>query len=311
MFTFRNISLAMMFVFVVNRGMAQQVNLVVDAKASLGEGAIWHPTEKKLYWIDIEGKKYHVYDPATKKDEVFDLPARIGTIVPVEKGGMLLALETGIQSITSAGSDLKPVVHPESDKTNTRYNDGKCDPAGRFWVGTMAVDGRQKAGTLYCIDKEYKWRVMKENVSTSNGITWSADKKTMYYIDTPTGKVEAFDYDITTGNITNSRTAIIIGNLGYPDGSTMDSEGMIWVALWGGSSVTRWNPQTGELLQKIDVPAKNVTSCAFGGKDLKTLYITTARIGTNDEDLKKYPNAGGLFAVRPGVKGVKAYFYKY
>ncbi|MNL47740.1 L-arabinolactonase [compost metagenome] len=148
---------------------------------------------------------------------------------------------------------------------------------------------------------------MQAGVTTSNGIAWSSDKKTMYYIDTLTQKVVAYIYDDKTGQISAPYEAITVpDSMGKPDGCTMDAEDMIWIALWGGQSVSRWNPQTGELLCKIEVPAKNVTSCAFGGQSLDTLYITTARTSTTEEDLVRYPYSGGVFAVTPGVKGIKA-----
>ena len=152
---------------------------------------------------------------------------------------------------------------------------------------------------------------MLDSVSISNGIVWTKDKKTMYYNDTPTNTIQGFDYDDKTGNITNRRVVVTIQpGTGSPDGMTIDAEDNLWVALWGGYCVAKFNPRTGELLQKIKVPAPNVSSCAFGGKNLETLYITTARQGMNDDRLKEFPLSGGLFSVKPGVHGVPAGFYK-
>ncbi len=152
---------------------------------------------------------------------------------------------------------------------------------------------------------------MIENVSISNGIVWSLDSDKMYYIDTPTQKVMVYDFNIETGEISNPKIAIeVSSDLGAPDGMTIDEEGNLWIALWGGSAVGCWNPESGELLRTVEVPAKNVTSCAFGGDNLETLYITTARTSTSDEELEKYPNAGGVFKTNPGVKGIKAFFFK-
>ena len=174
----------------------------------------------------------------------------------------------------------------------------------------MSTVGEQKNGTLYRLDADSTLHKMIENVSISNGIVWSADKTKMYYIDTPTQKVMAYDYDNETGDISNPKVAVEVSkDLGSPDGMTIDAEGNLWVALWGGSAVGCWNPKTGKLLKMVDVPAKNVTSCAFGGSDLATLFITTARQGTNDKELEKFPNAGGVFKIKPGVKGVKAFFF--
>ena len=283
--------------------------LVLDEKTILGEGSIWHPKENKLYWIDIEGKILHIYDPVLKVDKQLKVGSRVGTIVPVQNGGALLALQSGIHKIDTKTGKLTFIINPLID-SNIRFNDGKCDPSGRFWVGTMALDSRIKGGVLYRFDKDKTVHLMLDSVSISNGIVWTADKKTMYYNDTPTGTIQAFDYDDTSGNITNRRVAVKIPNgIGAPDGMTIDVEGNLWVALWGGGIVGKFNPLTGELIQKIKVPAPNVSSCAFGGKNLDILFITTARQWMNQEQLKKYPLSGGLFSVKPGVRGVQAEFY--
>lgn len=285
--------------------------LLLDAKAMLGEGSIWHPKENKLYWIDIEGKALHIYDPATNRDKQFSLGSRVGTVVPIKGGGALVALQSGIQKIDTKTGALTFINNPLPDTVKLRFNDGKCDPSGRFWVGTMALDSRRKGAVLYRIDKDKTIHVMLDSVTISNGIVWTADKKTMYYNDTPTGTVQAFDYDDKTGEISNRRVAIRIARGGGgPDGMTIDADGNLWVALWGSGSVGKFDPRTGQLLQKVIVPAPNVSSCAFGGKNLDVLYITTARTGMNEERLKQFPLSGGLFLVKPGVKGVPAEFYK-
>jgi sugar lactone lactonase YvrE/acetyl esterase/lipase len=287
-----------------------QAELILDSKAMLGEGSIWHPKENKLYWIDIEGKALHIYDPNSKEDKQFPVGSRIGTVVPVEKEGVLVALQNGIQFMDTKSGKLNFINNPLPD-TNLRFNDGKCDPSGRFWVGTLALDSRRRGAKLYRFDKDKSIHTMLDSVSISNGIVWTADKKTMYYNDTPTGTIQGFDYDDKTGAITNRRVVVRIPRgTGSPDGMTIDAEGNLWVALWGGGCVAKFDPRTGELLQKVKVPAPNVSSCAFGGENLETLYITTARAWVNDARLKEFPLSGGLFAVKPGVKGVPAEYYK-
>jgi sugar lactone lactonase YvrE len=287
-----------------------QVALVLDAQAMLGEGALWHPKEKKLYWVDIEGKALHVYDPDTKKDKQFPVGERIGTVVPVKGGGALVALQNGIHKLDTKSGKLNFLNNPLPD-SNLRFNDGKCDPSGRFWVGSLALDSRRRGAALYRFDADKSVHQMLDSVSISNGIVWTSDRKTMYYNDTPTLTVQAFDYDDKTGAISNRRVAVRIPRgTGAPDGMTIDAEGKLWVALWGGNCVARFDPITGELLQKITVPAPNVSSCAFGGKNLETLYITTARAWVRPDKLKEFPLSGGLFAVKPGVKGVPAFFYE-
>lgn len=288
-----------------------KAELVLDAKATLGEGAIWHQKEKILYWVDIEEGILHKYNPLSGKDIQFKLNKRIGTVVPSEKGGMLVALEDGIYHYNPVTDSIIFITNPPGNNSEIRFNDGKCDPAGRFWAGTMSLTGKQKAGALYCLDKNGGIEKKIDSVSISNGIVWSLDKTKMYYIDTPTGKVKEYNYNNSTGNISFVKDAIIINqDMGHPDGMTIDSNGNLWIALWGGSAVGCWDPENGKLLHKISVPVLNVTSCAFGGDNLETLFITTASQGTPKNILEKYPNSGGLFKAKPGVKGVPAYFYK-
>ncbi|GBU08649.1 regucalcin-like protein [Bacteroidales bacterium] len=282
-----------------------KAELLLDSKSVLGEGAIWHPSAQELYWVDIEQGFLHVYKPASRQNKTVALGQKVGTVVPSSSGNAIVALHDGIYRYRFAEKKLELIIpNPENTTTLNRFNDGKCDPAGRLWVGTI---GSNKSAALYCMDSQYRMARMKEEVAISNGIVWSLDKKTMYYIDTPTGKVVVYDYDNDSGEITNPRDAIIIPpDMGGPDGSTIDAEGMIWIAHWGAYCVARWNPLTGEMLCKVQVPAAHVTSCAFGGANLDSLFITTARTGVSDEDLKKYPLSGGLFVVEPGVRGVEA-----
>lgn len=224
-----------------------KADLLLDTKSDLGEGTIWHPKEKKLYWVDINQGFLHLYDPVTGRNETVELGQKAGTVVPTNKGNAIVALHDGIYRYNFAAKKLD-LLHqnPEKLTTNNRFNDGKCDPAGRLWVGTI---GPRNSAALYRMDGDKSIHVMKREVGTSNGIVWSLDKKTMYYIDTNTGKVVAYDYDNRTGDISNPRDAIVIPEgMGAPDGSTIDAEGMIWIAQWGGSCVARWNPKTGELL---------------------------------------------------------------
>jgi len=285
--------------------------LVLDAKARLGEGAIWHPTENKFYWLDIEAAELHIYDPATKKDIHFPTGEKAGTIVPIQGGGVLLAMQNSIRRMDTNTGELTLVTKPLNDSL-VRFNDGKADPAGRFWVGTMAHDLKEGAAALYRMDKDKSFHRVVDNVTVSNGLVWSADKKTMYYVDSPTYTVQAFDYDDQTGEITNGRVVIRIPAAvgGTPDGMAIDAEGKLWIAIWGGAAVVRCDPATGAVLQRVEVPALNVTSVAFGGKNLETLYITTVREWQTPEQLGKYPLSGGIFSVQPGVRGVPAEFYR-
>ncbi|MBX2897691.1 MAG: SMP-30/gluconolactonase/LRE family protein [Cyclobacteriaceae bacterium] len=281
-----------------------------ECKATLGEGAIWHPTENRLYWVDIEDKQLHVYDPVTKQNTSYPIGARIGTVVPIETGGVLVALQNGIHKMDLKTGALKFVTNPLPDSA-MRFNDGKCDPSGRFWVGSLAMDSRKKSSSLYRMGADGVVHTMLSDVTISNGIVWTADRKTMYYNDTPTLTVQAFDFDNATGKISNRRMVITIPpGMGAPDGMTIDAEDKLWIALWGGYAVARFDPLSGELMQKINVPAPHVTSCAFGGKNLETLYITTARAWVKPATLKEFPLSGSLFVATPSVKGVAASLFK-
>lgn len=282
--------------------------LLINKSAVLGEGSFWHPQQKILYYVDIDNGILHTYNPVSKEEKAYELGQKVGTVVPVDTGGVVVALKDGIYAYNLQSKKLKLLVSPEKELTENRFNDGKCDPAGRFWVGSM---GPRYKASLYRISANGSFKQMLDSVSTSNGIVWSADKKTMYYIDTPTGAVRAFDYDNKTGEIKNARVVVQFPKgVGYPDGMSIDSEGKLWIAHWGGYCVGRWDPATGNMIAKVEVPAPNVTSCAFGGKNLDILYITTANTGMSEEAKSKYPDSGKVFVANPGVKGTPVNFFK-
>jgi sugar lactone lactonase YvrE len=290
--------------------METKVELIPDTDSQLGEGAIWNHRTNQLYWVDITGKILNIYTPRFGVNRELYIGQMIGTVVPAQTRRVVVALEQGFYYLDPETGTKNMIIDPEEAIEGNRFNDGKCDPAGRLWAGTMSTEGKSGAGSLYRLNPDSTVQRMIENVSISNGIAWSLDHTRMYYIDTPTQKVMGYDYDNVTGQISNGKSVIEIPSaMGAPDGMTIDSEGNLWICLWGGAAVGCWNPVSGELLRTIQVPAKNVTSCAFGDADLGTLYITTARIATSDEDLKKYPNAGSLFKVRPGVTGIEAYSF--
>ncbi len=278
---------ATLFVVGCSTQKSNNMELVIDSQSELGEGAIWDYKTGELLWIDITGKILNFYNPKTDFNKAMFTGQMIGTVVPEESGQVLVALQHGIYQLDPQTGSKKLIVDPEKDIPNNRFNDGKCDPAGRFWAGTMDLDIKTGAAALYRLDPDSTIHKMIDSVSISNGIVWSLDSKKMYYIDSPTQKVMAYDYNNETGEISNPTVAVDIPvETGLPDGMTIDADGNLWVALYGGAAVGCWNPNTGKLLRKINVPAKNVTSCAFGDDDLGTLYITTARQETSDEELK-------------------------
>ncbi len=199
---------------------------------------------------------------------------------------------------------MQHIVNPE-DGIGNRFNDGKCDAQGRFWTGTMSLQEEENKGNLYVMDTALSIKKKIENVTISNGLAWNADNSIMYYINTPTNYIFAFDYDIQTADIANQRVVIdLTHEQGHADGMTIDEEGMLWIAFYGGWRIDRYDPSTGKLLQQIMLPVENVTCCTFGGSGLDDLYITTATQGMNEQALKEHPDAGKLFVVENiGVKG--------
>lgn len=230
--------------------------------------------------------------------------------MPRNKREAVIALEDGIYILNTESGGISLLSDVESRMQENRFNDGKCDPNGNLWVGSMHLAQSAPKASLYRVSSSGESTKMLDSVTISNGIVWTKDKRTMYYIDTPTGLIRAFDYDSDTSEISNERIAVVIPkSLGYGDGMTIDEEDKLWVALWNGNSVVRFDPLSGELLEQIQVPAHNVTSCSFGGPDLETLYITTSSLDMNEEEERKFPNAGSLFEVKPGVKGVKGNYF--
>ena len=282
-----------------------QAVLALDSRADLGEGAIWDPRGKVLRWVDINRQEVHAFDPVTRRDSHVCADQKVGTVVTRTRGGLVVALADGFYAMDLSSGACTLLARPEGEPEGSRFNDGKCDPAGRFWAGTMAKNG---GGALYCLDRDHRLRRMLDGITTSNGITWSLDASKMYYIDTPTAEIQAFDYDLDSGNIDHKTIAARIkpGD-GHPDGMTIDAEGKLWVALWGGYKVVRLDPANGEMLAEISVPTAHVTSCAFCGADLKDLYITTAMAGLSREMREAQPEAGCIFHARPGVAGVLPY----
>lgn len=285
-------------------------NLALKAEATTGEGAIWHPGRQTLFWVDIEGKTLYEYRTNGEAPNTWRFDQMVTTVVPENNSTMIVALQNRVIRLNLNNSTHTTIVDIPDEAGNYRCNDGKCDPSGRLWIGTMGLKGQKESATLYCLNQGELVPKIK-NVTISNGIVWSANKKYMYYNDTPTGKIARFRYNDTTGEILFDGIAVKLPEgTGVPDGMTIDKDDNLWVAQWGGYGVYCYNPYTGELLKKIEVPAPNVASCAFGGEKLDTLYITTARAGLSPEQLEKYPLSGSLFYCVPGTTGVRPNYFK-
>ncbi|QTH43692.1 SMP-30/gluconolactonase/LRE family protein [Cohnella sp. LGH] len=287
-----------------------KLELILDAKAILGEGPCWDEALNGLWWVDIPEKKLHFFDPGTGLNRTIQLEQQIGAVAPRSTESLIVALQDGIYELDLRTCRLQRRAKLE-ERADNRFNDGKCDPAGRLWAGTLNMGGEKGAGALYRLNPDRSLEAVKTGVSVSNGLGWSPDLKKMYWIDSPTKEVTEFDYDPVSGSIDRPRTVVRFREgQGVPDGMTTDEEGMLWIAHWDGGQVSRWNPQTGEMLQSIPAPAPRVTSCVFGGPDRRDLYVTTARIRMDQRTLQQYPLSGGLFRVRTQVKGMRTYAFK-
>ncbi len=292
----------------------QQPEPVSDTRAVLGEGPSWDAENQVLYWVDIISGLVHIHTPGSPSEKTLQVRKFVSSVVPRKSGGIAVTLQRGYYGVELASGKIEPISEEvETDIAGNRFNDGKCDPAGRFWAGTMDMAERGPKAALYVLEKNHHLRKVLTGISISNGLGWSPDNRTMYYIDTPTRKVAAFDYAIESGTIENRRTVVDFEaqqQPGKPDGMAIDAEGMLWVAHWGGSRLTRWNPSTGALLETVTVPALQVSSCCFGGKNLEDLYITTARNNLDQKILDAQPLTGALFKIMPGVKGLPTYAFE-
>lgn len=277
--------------------------LILDARFELGEGPVWDPAAACLYCVDILRGQVHRFEPASHASRAYHVNDMVGAVALTDRDDLVLALRRGFARLDLATGAVTPVAALETGGSDLRLNDGKCDAVGRFWAGTMALDERRGAGALYRLDPNATVHTMLRDVTISNGIDWSDDRRTMYYIDSPTRSIDLFDYDLDAGTVANRRSFVRIPKSdGVPDGLTLDAEGHVWVALWGGGAVHRYSPN-GTLDMVINVPTTYPTSCAFGGDHLADLYITTASIKLSAEERLAQPTAGGLFRARPGPRG--------
>lgn len=286
-----------------------EADLALPARATLGEGPVWDERAGLLYWVDILGRAVHRFDPASGEDVSFAVPVPVGAVGLDREGGLVLALADGFARCGSDGGRLERIGRGEAgapfrvEDPAVRFNDGKVDPTGRFYAGTMAWNERDPIGALYVLEPDESVRMVLDGVAVSNGLAWAEDGRTLFYVDSPTGRVDRLDVDPGTGALTGRRVAFEIPrSAGVPDGMTMDETGCLWVALWDGGRICRYSPD-GECLARVDLPVSHPTSVAFGGPRLTELFVTTARIGLSDSTLAAEPLSGGLFRCAAGVAG--------
>jgi len=276
---------------------------VTEPHAHHGEGPVWHSGWDALKFVDMLAGDICTVDVDSGGIERFHVGSVAAAFRPRTSGGLVVAVERGF-ALVDADGNLEQLGDLWSDE-GVRMNEGGCDPQGRFYCGSMAYDATPGAGTVWRLDADRSTSVALERVTISNGLAWSLDGALAYYIDTPTGRVDAFEWDADRGFGTRRTVVEIPSGSGGPDGMTVDAEGGLWVALWGGSAVHRYTPD-GRLDEVVELPVTQVTACTFGGPDLDELYVTTSRQGLVPSD---QPAAGAVFRARPGVRGraVQAY----
>ncbi|WP_370568592.1 SMP-30/gluconolactonase/LRE family protein [Methylocystis sp. Sn-Cys] len=286
--------------------MTPPVELAVDARASTGESPTWCEREQALYWIDIEEPALHRFNPADNFDEVWEMPAEIGAFALCRNGTIIVALRTGLARFDPASQALEPLSSAPYNPLALRFNDGKCDARGRFWIGAMndplcAPDGHSAnlAGpALYAFSHGEGLQDKQVRAVIANGLAWSPDWRTMYFSDSEKGTISVFDFDIDSAGLSRQRIfAQFRSSDGKPDGAAVDTEGFYWCALYGGGRIARLAPD-GTMERDIRLPVSQPTMCAFGDVDYSTLYITSAAHGVTE------PQAGGVFRCRPGFRGL-------
>ncbi|MFJ3048070.1 SMP-30/gluconolactonase/LRE family protein [Herbaspirillum chlorophenolicum] len=294
---------------------SNQITAAFDQPMLLGESPLWHAEEAALYWIDIPGKAVHRLHIESRQHKSWPMPQEPGAIVKHAQGGLVVALRTGMSHLDTQTGALSLLLEAPYDTSRIRFNDGRCDAAGRFWCGTIYEPRDREAGTLYCFERN-SLHDAHHPVTTSNGVAFSPDQRLLYHSNTPAHRINVYDYDLATGTAGNCRllrqfdadkSSPDYG--GRPDGAAVDSEGAYWCAMFEGGRVLRLSPQ-GEILQEIRLPARCPTMVAFGGADLRTLYITTGRNGRSDSELQQYPLSGCVLSVRVEIPGRLEYSYR-
>ena len=284
----------------------EKVERLFAVRNCLGEGALWNAAQQKLYWLDIIGQKYFCYHPATGAMESFDFGLLVSVMRFTQSGRMVMATEGGFKFWDPLTRIFTPIANPEQGKPGARFNDGAIDPQGRFWAGTMSPD---PTSSLYRMDADLSIHKMDTRIGVSNGTGWSPDGGTMYFTDSATHTIYAYDFDPATGDIAHQRIfSQTLDEPGTPDGLAVDRDGFVWSASWGGWKVNRYDPD-GKKEREIPMPVEFPTSCAFGGDDLTDLYITTAWVELGEERKETQPWAGDLFRLHTEIKGKPEPFF--
>ncbi|HEX7242344.1 MAG TPA: SMP-30/gluconolactonase/LRE family protein [Longimicrobiaceae bacterium] len=275
---------------------------VLAARARLGEGPAWDAEAGVLWWVDILNHRVHRFDPASGADRAYEVGEPVSCAVPAAGGGLLLALRRDLALLDPATGSLERLAAVLPERRGTRFNDGKCDARGRFWIGSMAAETGGAA--LHRFDPDGSVHVMETGLTVSNGLGWSPDGRVFYLADSPAKTIHAYDFDPDAGTISGRRTfADLTGGDALPDGLAVDEEGCVWSAQWDGWGVVRFAPDGRELL-RVRMPVRHATSCAFGGADGRDLYVTSASAGLDEEELEDALESGDVFHLRAPAAGL-------
>ncbi len=281
-----------------------ELDYILGSRSILGEGPSYNEKEDSLYWTDIKAYKLYKYDLTSKKITDFTFSKEIGSFAFTDTNKIIAGTRDGFEYIDLAREKITPIVNPEKELPQNRFNDGKCDKNGRYLAGTMDNNEKEIKGSLYSFDGK-SVKKLEDNLSVSNGLGWNKNSTKFYLTDSPKRVIYVFDYDLISGNLSNKKIFAQINEKdGYPDGLCVDAEDFIWGAHWNGWKITRYSPD-GHIDSIYDLPVPKVTSCNFGGKNLNTLYITTASFGLTSLELEKAPLSGYIFTLNTKVKGQK------
>ena len=295
-----------------------RVDCIVDSRDLIGEGAFWCPDEQAVYWLDVSmPSRIHRYVPAADQHDTWSMPEMVSAMAKRGDGALLVVSENGLNVFDPRTGAYRHLAELEPHLPKNRSNDGAPDAKGRFWIGTMQnnlgpngedipIEGR--VGSLWRVEPDKPPAAVMDDLGITNGVAWSPDWTKLYVVDSMLDRIYVCDFDLETGAIGPRRVFNDAGDLGTPDGNTIDAEGFLWSARWNGHCVARIAPD-GNVDRIVPIPASRVTSCAFGGPDLDTLYVTTARLGIDAQTARRYPQQGGLFAFKPGVRGLARPLY--
>ncbi|MBW4440236.1 MAG: SMP-30/gluconolactonase/LRE family protein [Plectolyngbya sp. WJT66-NPBG17] len=283
------------------------IQTVLDARARLGECPLWDIDRQQLFWVDVHNHRVHQFDPATGKDHYFDAGDVVSAIVLAGEDRLLMALRDQLAFLNTETGEITPLYQAKFPYPNTRFNDGKCDSKGRFWIGSISEAPQQ--AELYRYDPDGSWRVMETELTISNGLGWSPDQSMFYLADSIQHKIYAYSFDIEAGTIRDRRVLIDLTDEAVePDGLSIDSQGNIWTALWDGWCIACFTP-TGQEIKRIDLSVQRPTSVTFGGSELTDLYITSASVGLSQKEIQQGFNAGDLFRFSTSSVGMPAYSF--